>query len=118
MVEAVERLRKTEGVFGHDGEFQGANRLFDDFVEASGLEHQAPELVGFLVIGRQHGRGQRGNTRDDVGSREPVAFLHLVEDVVRAHHRVLKVRAALALEAQRLVYVEAMTLPRENLTMK
>jgi hypothetical protein len=47
-----------------------------------------------------------------------VAFLHLVEDVVRAHHRVLKVRAALALEAQRLVYVEAMTLPRENLTMK
>ena len=45
VVEAVERLRQAERVFGDDRQLQRANRLVDDLVEPRGFEHQPPELV-------------------------------------------------------------------------
>ena len=49
MVERVEALRERERVLGEHGEFEGADRRLDHVVEAGGLEHQRPQLVGVLV---------------------------------------------------------------------
>src|SRR5262245_29052664 len=53
VVERVERLCQAECVLGQHREFQRANRLIDDLVEAGSLEDEAPQVVRF-VVGRRN----------------------------------------------------------------
>ena len=103
MIERVEQLREAEGVLRQRREFERPHHLIDDFVEPRRLEHERPQVAR---LSGQFVRRRAVERADDIGVGQALALVQLVKDVVGADHRVLKVGAGFALEAERLLDVE------------
>ena len=105
MIEAVEHLRDTKGVFRQDGKLERANDLLDDLVEARCFKDQRPEIVAASVA-HELGGSRRRQPVEHRRLIEAVPFMQFGQDVSGAYDSILEVRTALALERQRLVDVE------------
>ena len=54
MIEGVEELSETKGVFREHRKFKSTNRLLDDVVEPGGLERECPQIVRARFGVRRH----------------------------------------------------------------
>src|SRR5919197_3469247 len=83
MVERVEPLRETEGVFRQNGELQRPYDLLDDVVEPRRFEDDRPQVVT-IVVGLALARSDdlvRGNfveRTDNLVLRQPIPLPQLV----------------------------------------
>jgi hypothetical protein len=118
VVEGVELLRERERVLATTDSSSVRNRLVDDFVEPRRLEDQPPQLVGIVTppaIASGRGRGSAASTPAASIPSRSFSFAKMLFARTTAYCRYGPLLAS-KLSASSMS--NAITLPRENFTMK